>query len=204
MANSTTNKKKTSKSVATVAQDDTVKENEMLKDELTALRSQIAVLMQAQSQNSLKESKSENKNIPFINMTPATIVLKGSQVWKIEKQFTVRLFRESEAELIVNNMPKLIASGAVYIANHQFVLDHNLGEIYEYLLTDEELKQLLTQNPNIVVDTYRNASDGQKRIIETMITEKVINRESIDANIMREIGAISGIDFLNMEAFDAK
>lgn len=144
----------------------------------------------------------QRKNIKVVNLTPDTVVLKGSQIWRIEGQFSSRTFRENELEIIVNNMPGIIRRGSIYIADAQFVEEHDLEDVYVNLLDDAFLKNLLNADANTVIEAYKTCNDGQKKIIIAMLTEKVIKKESIDANILKTIGDLCGIDFFNMEALE--
>ena len=140
--------------------------------------------------------KPKAKTIRFVNLVPGTLVLRGTMIWKIEGQFNYRDFLETEAAIIVNNMSECIRSGSVYIADAEFVEEHNLTEVYRYLLSDEQLSHLFELDAKSVIETYKNCSDSQKNIIENMILEKVSNGEEIDANITQQIGRLCKIDFL--------
>ena len=93
-------------------------------------------------------------------------------------------------------MSECIRSGSVYIADAEFVEQHNLTEVYRYLLSDADLSHLFELDAKSVIETYKNCSDSQKSIIENMILEKVSKGEEVDANITQQIGRLSKIDFL--------
>lgn len=178
----------------------------LLEQQVKELKVQIAAMQEAlkaqpapvaytvQTTESPKNTKT--KTVRFISLVPGTLVLRGTMIWKIEGQFNYRDFLETEAAIIVNNMSDCIRSGSVYIADAEFVEEHNLTEVYRYLLSDADLSHLFELDAKSVVETYKNCSDSQKSIIENMILEKVSNGEEVDANITQQIGRLSKIDFL--------
>lgn len=173
-------------------------ENELLKKQMEAMQAQMELLVKqmAMSNAPVVTTKKSERNIEFINMVPGTLVLKGSQIWKIEGQFNSRLFLESEARTIVNNMQNTVRSGLVYIADSEFIKECELESAYTALLSDEQLKNLLNKKFNEVVEIYKTVSKAQQDIIISMIKEKKESGVQIDANILIKIGELCGQDLL--------
>ena len=176
-------------------------EKEALKAKLEEMQKQMAFMMgQLSAQTETTEKKPvKERNIPFINLTAGTFVLKGSQYWDLAGQFSQRMFLEREARIIVNNMQNAIRSGLVYIADAQFIEDNELEEAYRGLLDDKKFKTLLDNKSEYVIEVYKNASPSQQNIIIDMIANKKSNGESVDANILLELGKLSGKDLINIE-----
>lgn len=185
-------------------------EKEQLKAQLAEqqkrmeeMMAQMQVLMQAQS-NSTTPTKpvNPNKQIVFINMTTGGLNLKGTRMYHIDNQFGTKSVQESEARVIVANMPNTIADGYVYIPDNDFLESCNMGGVYDGMLNDEQMKTLLNQDANYVCDVFENATDSQKRIIIDMISNKQLNGQNVDANILVRLGKIAGVDFLNIEPLE--
>ena len=187
-------------------------EKELLKEklasqekEMTELKAQMEMLLKSLSN---KEEKNENKTknnkktIKFINMTTGGFTIRGTRLYHLDKQFDFQVFSESEARVIVNNMPNSIANGQLYIADHNFIEECELDYIYESLIDDKTLKDLLNKSSEDVCEIYKNASDSQKKIIVDMITEKQINEEKVDANVLVDLGKLCGIDFMKIEPLE--
>ena len=198
--NTKNNKSKESKNIPVVD-----KEKEDLKEVIHAqelkmkeLQDKLDLLVSA-SINSMPKERKEKKNIKIINLTTGGFTLKGSRLYHLEKQFDYRLFSENEAKIIVNNMPQSISNGFIYIADSDFVQECELEDVYDSLLSDEQLKNLLNKNYSDVCEIYKNASDHQKKIIIDMIVDKKLNDQKIDANILMELGKICGKDLLDIE-----
>ena len=188
------------------------KEKELLKEKLASqekemsdLKAQMEMLLKSLSNKEEKnESKTKNnkKTIKFINMTTGGFTIRGTRLYHLDKQFDFHVFSESEARVIVNNMPNSIANGQLYIADHNLVEECDLDYIYESLIDDKTLKNLLNKSSEDVCEIYKNASDSQKKIIVDMITEKQINEEKIDANVLVDLGKLCGIDFMKIEPLE--
>ena len=195
----------TSDTVATATTDkDISSENESLKKQMEEMKAQMEAMskMLAEAKSAPVAEKSgvnKDRNITFVNLTNGTAVLRGNSFWKLEGRFASRTFLEREARIIVNNMPNMIRSGMVYITDAQFVEDNDLSEVYLNILSDKDLKELLSHDASYVVDVYKNVSDGQKNIIIDMIVDKVLAGEKVDNNVLVELGRLSGKDLINIE-----
>lgn len=188
------------------------KEKELLKNkiseqekEMANLKAQMEMLLKAVSNNNLdtqKEIKNNKKTIKFINMTTGGFTIRGTRLYHLDKQFDYQVFSESEARVIVNNMPNSVANGQLYIADHDFIEECELDYVYENLIDDKTLKNLLSKNSEDICEIYRNASEFQKKIIVDMVIEKQINEEKVDANILVDLGKLCGIDFMKIEPLE--
>ena len=210
-SNTTTPKTTTKKATApTTPVVDT--EKEQLKAQLAEqqrrieeMMAQMQVLMQAQSNSTMPtKSVNPNKQIVFINMTSGGLNLKGTRMYHIDNQFGAKSVQESEARVIVANMPNTIADGYVYIPDNEFLESCNMGGVYDGMLNDEQMKTLLNQDANYVCDVFENATDSQKRIIIDMVSDRQLNGNSVDANILVRLGKLAGVDFLDIEPLDDK
>ena len=208
-SNTTTPKTTTKKATApTTPVVDT--EKEQLKAQLAEqqkrmeeMMAQMQVLMQAQS-NSTTSTKpvNSNKQIVFINMTSGGLNLKGTRMYHIDNQFGTKSVQESEARVIVANMPNTIAEGYVYIPDNEFLESCNMGGVYDGMLNDEQMKTLLNQDANYVCDVFENATDSQKRIIIDMVSDRQLNGNSVDANMVIRLGKLAGVNFLDIEPLE--
>ena len=210
-SNTTTPKTTTKKATApTTPVVDT--EKEQLKAQLAEqqrrieeMMAQMQVLMQAQSNSTMPtKSVNPNKQIVFINMTSGGLNLKGTRMYHIDNQFGAKSVQESEARVIVANMPNTIADGYVYIPDNEFLESCNMGGVYDGMLNDEQMKTLLNQDANYVCDVFENANDSQKRIIIDMVSDRQLNGNPVDANILVRLGKLAGVDFLDIEPLDDK
>ena len=187
-------------------------EKEQLKAQLAEqqkrmeeMMAQMQVLMQAQSNSTIPtKAVNSNKQIVFINMTSGGLNLKGTRMYHIDNQFGTKSVQESEARVIVANMPNTIAEGYVYIPDNEFLESCNMGGVYDGMLNDEQMKTLLNQDANYVCDVFENATDSQKRIIIDMVSDRQLNGKPVDANILVRLGKLAGVDFLDIEPLDDK
>lgn len=182
-------------------------EKEQLKAQLAEqqkrmeeMMAQMQVLMQAQG--NVAKPVNSNKQIVFINMTTGGLNLKGTRMYHIDNQFGTKSVQESEARVIVANMPNTIADGYVYIPDNEFLESCNMGGVYDGMLTDTQLKTLLNQDANYVCDVFENATDSQKRIIVDMVSNKQLNGQPVDANILVRLGKLAGVNFLDIEPLE--
>lgn len=179
-------------------------ENESLKKQMNEMRQMIAMLQeQYNKQNSEQKEtavkKTAERTITFVNLTSGTFVLRGSRIYTLDKQFDARTFSEREATVIANNMNRSIRSGRLYIDNADFARENGFEDICDYILTPEILKNLMIQRPEYIIDVYKNCSDEQKEIITDMIIQRRLNGESVDGNVLIELGKLSRKNLTDIE-----
>lgn len=183
-----------------------IEENEALKakiaeqdKQMADLMAQIKVMMQAQAAtNPVNTEEKASRGIKFISLVQGGLTLKGNRMYHIDKQFGYKMIPESEARAILSNMPNTVASGMVYIVDKEFVNKNDLSGVYEEILSDKQLKELLQQNANDVCEIYKQASMAQREIIVDMVVNCKLNGLPIDANIVVEIGKLCGKDLMSI------
>lgn len=168
------------------------------EQQMADLMAQIKVMMQAQAQNVVPVTEKKARSIKFISLVQGGLSLKGNRMYHIDKQFGYKMIPEGEAAAIVSNMPNTIANGLVYIADKDFISHMELDGVYEEILSDKQLKELLQQNTNDVCEIYKQASMAQREIIVDMIVNRKLNGLPIDANIVVEIGKLCGKDLMSI------
>ena len=175
-------------------------------NEIAELKAQIALLMKAQKTSAqtatVESTPKKKKNVTIINLFAGGLTVKGNSYYHFDKQFDKRAFSEAEATAIVNNMPNAAREGIFYITDAQFVEDNDLSDAYENMIDDVKMKTILSLDANSVLVLYKNASEAQKTIIENMIVNSRLNGEALDANILVELGKITGKNYMEIETMD--
>lgn len=175
-------------------------------NEIAELKAQIALLMKAQKSSTqtttVESTPKKKKNVTIINLFAGGLTVKGNSYYHFDKQFDKRAFSEAEATAIVNNMPNAAREGIFYITDAQFVEDNDLSDAYENMIDDVKMKTILSLDANSVLVLYKNASEAQKTIIENMIVNGRLNGEALDANILVELGKITGKNYMEIETMD--
>ena len=175
-------------------------------NEIAELKAQIALLMKAQKASAqtvaVEPTPKKKKTITIINLFAGGLTVKGNSYYHFDKQFDKRAFSEAEATAIVNNMPNAAREGIFYITDAQFVEDNDLSDAYENMIDDVKMKTILSLDANSVLVLYKNASEAQKTIIENMIVNGRLNGEPLDANVLVELGKITGKNYMEIDTMD--
>lgn len=204
MATATT--KKTTTTTRTIEKPETDSRIAEQANEIAELKAQIALLMKAQKASTqtttVESTPKKKKNVTIINLFAGGLTVKGNSYYHFDKQFDKRAFSEAEATAIVNNMPNAAREGIFYITDAQFVEDNDLSDAYENMIDDVKMKTILSLDANSVLVLYKNASEAQKTIIENMIVNGRLNGEALDANILVELGKITGKNYMEIETMD--
>ena len=203
MATATTKKTTTTSTTEKPETDSRIAEQ---ANEIAELKAQIALLMKAQKASTqtttVESTPKKKKNVTIINLFAGGLTVKGNSYYHFDKQFDKRAFSEAEATAIVNNMPNAAREGIFYITDAQFVEDNDLSDAYENMIDDVKMKTILSLDANSVLVLYKNASEAQKTIIENMIVNGRLNGEPLDANVLVELGKITGKNYMEIETMD--
>ena len=208
MATATTTKKTATATTATstIEKPETDSRIAEQANEIAELKAQIALLMKAQKASTqtttVESTPKKKKNVTIINLFAGGLTVKGNSYYHFDKQFDKRAFSEAEATAIVNNMPNAAREGIFYITDAQFVEDNDLSDAYENMIDDVKMKTILSLDANSVLVLYKNASEAQKTIIENMIVNGRLNGEALDANVLVELGKITGKNYMEIETMD--
>ena len=146
--------------------------------------------------------KPKKKMVKIVSLANGGLTLRGSRIIRIANQFESVMVTDSEARIIVSNMPESAHSGLFYIADKDFVEENELEDAYSTILSDKQLKTLLNKNVDDVVNIYKNTNDRQREIINSMIIDGRLNGKKLDANLLQELSDISGIDFMGIEKIE--
>lgn len=172
--------------------------------QMADLMAQMKLMMQAQVGAGVVEQKPKKstRSIKFINLVAGGLTLRGNRFYHIDTQFGYKMIPEGEARAIVNNMPNTIANGMVYIADDDFIAECELDGVYQDLLSDRQMKELLKKSADDVCAIYKNAPDAQKQIIVDMVANRKMEGLPIDANIVVALGKLCGKDLMAIEPED--
>lgn len=174
-------------------------------EQIANLQAQLELLMRAQANATpvtQPEPKKKKKMVKIISLVVGGLSLQGSRIIRIPKQFDSVTVTDSEARIIISNMPHSAREGLFYIADSEFVEENDLEDAYQTILDDKQLKTILSKNAKDVLDIYQNAPETQRKIIDSMIIDGRLMGVEIDANILMQLQKISGIDYLGIEKID--
>lgn len=186
-----------------------IKENEEIKAQLNETQRQLQELM-AQIQNNIGATSEISSNIDdetevlVISLVPHKLNLltdntgKGV-VYSFSQMYEEQLIDYGDLKAIVRSNRDMVNNGRFYIMNDDVVKKLRLKTVYTHLLKPDELKGLLQQKPEQIVEIYKLAPEGQKQIIVDMVIDAKFNKGRIDANLLQELGKLCGKDLLNME-----
>jgi len=114
----------------------------------------------------------------------------------------------SDLARIIESHAKFLEGGYFYILDPRVIRVHGLDDVYEKLMTKEQIERILEGGD--VIEIYTSANPRQQKVIQSILIEKLIeNPDSLDLNFVDKISRISGvkladkaqesIDFANIE-----
>lgn len=180
------------------------KENMQLKEKMLEIEKQMNQLLSALNNQSNIESSNEDRDIEVISLTNAQMILSTTgkadgKKYEFEKQYTIKYIPESDLKLIINSMPRITQGGSYYINDKEFVQKNRLTGLYKNILDPTVMKNILDKNHEEFIAIYESAPLGQKNIINSMVIDKRLNGENVDANILMYLQNKTNIDYINIE-----
>lgn len=184
-------------------------ENEVLRsqfEQMSAKMEQMAQMMQQMNVMGYVQPQVDTapKDIEVISLVSGTLVLtttgkSDGRHYEFNNQFDSILVPESDLKLIIKSMPNTTQGGKFFINDTEFVNKNGLSAIYRTILSQQKIKEFFDKPFMEAMDVYHNANKAQKAIIESMIVDKRLKNEFVDANVLMMISNESGKDFMNIE-----
>lgn len=219
MADSTTRKTKTTtankESIVTVKDNGEIEklksENETLKSQFETLQAQFMQMSQMMQQMSMMGqfgvSVTEQKDIEVTSLTAGQLLLTtngqaSGRHYDFNNQFDSILIPEDDLKQIIKAMPQTTEGGAFFINDEEFVRKNGLTSIYRTLMNRDKIRDFFTKSYTEAMAIYESANRVQQNIIETMVSDKCLNGEFVDANILKELGKKTGKDFMGIEPLE--
>lgn len=185
-------------------------ENQKLKEQIEQTNQKMEQMLQMFQQMSFnnqfvssKESVA-TKDIEVISLSSGTLVLtttgkSDGRHYEFNKQFDSILIPENDLKLIIKAMPKTTENGRFFINDTDFIDNNGLTGIYRNILPQEKIEDFFQKPFNEAMEIYHSANKVQKTILESMITDKCLKNEFVDANILMTISRETGKDYMNIE-----
>lgn len=99
----------------------------------------------------------------------------------------------SDLARIIESHSKFLESGYFYILDPRVVRVHGLDDVYEKLMTKEQIEKVLGGGGD-VVEIYKSANPRQQEVMQSILVNKLIeNPDSLDLNFIDKISRISGV-----------
>lgn len=94
---------------------------------------------------------------------------------------------------INNNQKNFMEAGYYYILDDRVIDAENLADVYEKILDKKQIESIIS-NKEGAVAMFQKANPKQQNVIVGFITEKILNGEVIDFNIVNEINKACSVD----------
>lgn len=187
-------------------------ENESLKTQMAEMKANMEMMMKQiaiMSQVGATQQTSSNvvKDIEVVSLTNAHLLITTTgradgKHYDFNEQFESQPIPEIDLKEIVRAMPNTARNGYFYICDEEFVRNNGLYSSYRTMLNKTDLENLFTLNSKDFMVSYNNAPKGQKAIIESMVVNKKLAGQEVDANILLELQKITGKNYMEIEPIE--
>lgn len=178
-------------------------------DKIMKLEKQIADLMLKFSQQNVKQTEIEKHKaedeitiisqcLGELNLIFGDIKSPNNDHITLSNFGDVEVISFAELKDIVKYNKSFIEKGYFYIVDELAVKQLRLERYYNRLLSVEDMSNLFNNDAKSIIELYKLASDGQKETIIDIISNKILAKEKLDANVLVELGKLSGKDFMKM------
>lgn len=186
-------------------------ENKELKNRIEQLESQLKNFMDQFSLIDFINKSNKNddieEDIEVISLTNGHLILSttgrsNGKLYQFSKQFESIPIPIFDLKEIVKFMPNTARDGYFYINNVDFVRKNGLSSSYRNILNKTEMSNIFNLSCDDFIQKFKNISEVQQKIVESMLINKILLNEKIDANILLELQKITGRNYLEIEPLD--
>lgn len=182
-------------------------QSKQLEAQLQQMQMLMTLLQQNQSQPAKEEEEDELDDVLVVNLVPCKLNLIGADgraMYTFHKMYEEQYIDFNDLREIIKSKSgrSMARNGRFYILNERAVDKLRLKNDYKKILNPEQLQTLLKRSVDSVVELYKLAPDGQKKVVLDMIKEKKYAGEKVDLNILQELGEVAGVDLINIEPIE--
>lgn len=190
------------------------KENENLRNDLDAMKAQMEEMMKQMASFSQMSNMFANftqsqpsyidKDIEVVSLITGQLVLSTTgradgKIYSFSKQFEEQGIPVSDLKAICSSMKSTAMNGKFFINDVDFVREAGLSSSYRNILNQVELNEIFNLTVDEFTEKFKRATKAQKNIIQSMVKDKRLNGEFVDANIMMALKDMTGVDFMSIE-----
>jgi hypothetical protein len=173
-----------------------------LREQVKLLQEKLNILLSKDS-SGIKEDESDDVKIPQddyikvmnIKAEPLTLSTKeyGQGVlYNFQNFGQIKKIIYSDLVKIMEVHPNFLNEGFFYILDKRVIRSHGLDEVYENILTKDQIQDSLN-NLNECVELFKVANDNQRKLIIDMLIDKIVEGHEVDRNLIDKLARISNI-----------
>jgi hypothetical protein len=166
----------------------------LLQEQLNSLLNKGNILLEDESDN-IKIPQDDYIKVMNLKAEPLTLstALYGQGVlYNFAKFGQIKKIIYSDLVKIMEVHPNFLNEGFFYIMDKRVVRSHGLDEIYENILTKEQIENSLNDLDQCV-ELFKVANDNQRKLIIDMLVDKIVEGHDVDRNIVDKLARISDI-----------
>lgn len=169
------------------------------KNEIEELKNQIALLMKnATSTQQVQENLNDpDRDILVVSLTRGLLNLstKGhghGEVYRFNDFGDDQMIPYGDLKEIIRSNKKFTTNGNFYICDETVIEKQRLKKAYEKIVSKEQFDSLFTEKKDKFIKLFDKMTTSQQLIFSDILTDKLVNDEDVDANIVRLVADKTG------------
>lgn len=181
-------------------------------DDVAELKKQVEMLQRLLLENmsaNMKENKSEytkedirpDEYVEVMSLLPYPLTLTtqpkgGGKAYKFNKLGEKKRILYNDLVDIIEIQQRFLQSGMFYILDKRVIKKHGLDDLYDNILDKEKLERIIECDTMDVLSMFKLATKKQQEIIGDVLTQKIVDNEPIDLNIVSQIEKIGKLSII--------
>lgn len=181
-------------------------------DDVAELKKQVEMLQRLLLENmsaNMKENKTEytkedirpDEYVEVMSLLPYPLTLTtqpkgGGKAYKFNKLGEKKRILYNDLVDIIEIQQRFLQSGMFYILDKRVIKKHGLDDLYDNILDKEKLERIIECDTMDVLSMFKLATKKQQEIIGDVLTQKIVDNEPIDLNIVSQIEKIGKLSII--------
>ena len=170
-------------------------QNEKIKN----LENKINELLQALVSNKDVDKNEESQDVTIVSLCNGILVLSTEgygrgDVYVFRKFGEEKVVDRADAKRIIRNNLSFFQKGKAYITDQKLIESERLTSAYKTMLSKDDFLKLLSSKAETFELIFDTIPKGQQDSIIEMLTQKLLDGEKVDRNIIYYIKETRGID----------
>lgn len=172
---------------------------EKYKQELEELKNQMALLLKdaakpAETQENLNDP---DRDIIVVSLTRGVLNLSTEghghgEVYRFDKFGDEMTIPYGDLKKIINKNKSFTVNGNYYIYDETVIEKQRLKKAYEKIVSKETFEELFALPKDKFLSIFNKMMPAQQMMFSEILTDKLVNNEDIDANIINAVAEITG------------
>lgn len=177
---------------------------EAMEKEIETLKQLLIASMNNKQPEAFPKDKNDirmDEYVEVMSLLPYPLTLTtqpkgGGKAYKFNKLGEKKRILYNDLVDIIEIQQRFLNAGMFYILDERVISRHGLHDLYDNILDKEKLERVIQCDGQDVITFFKSATKKQQEILGDILTQKIVDGEYLDLNIISQIEKVGKISII--------